>query len=213
MQSALAALGHEGQLTVVLGQLVNLYRGGEAVRMSKRSGEMVTFEELIDEVGADATKFLMLSRSSDQAIDFDIDVARAQDSSNPVYYVQYAHARICAMLRKAAEEMPESAAALQDEANSAVDISILVEEPELALARELARLSEVIEIAARDLAPFRLTYYAQELARAFHDFYTRCPVLKASPEVCTARLYLAQATRNVLALTLSLLGVSAPERM
>jgi arginyl-tRNA synthetase len=204
MQSAMSALGHEGHLRVLLGQMVNLYRDGEAVRMSKRTGEMVTFEELIDEVGADATKYLMLSRSSDQPIDFDIEVAKRADASNPVYYVQYAHARICSLLRRADEQGMKP-----DESH----IALLTSDSELELARVFSRLAEAIESAARDLAPNRLTSYAEELAAAFHSFYTHCPVLTEASELASARLYLADATRSVLALVLHLLGVSAPESM
>jgi len=206
MKSACAALGHEGKLDVVLGQLVNLFRDGEAVRMSKRTGEMVTFEELIDEVGADATKYLMLSRSTDQAIDFDIELAKKQDNSNPLYYVQYAHARICSLFRKAGE--------LGERENlDNADLSLLVDSSELELARVFLQLSEVIEGSAKDLAPFKLTRYAEELATALHSFYTRCIVISSDRELTKARLYLSDATRIVLRLVLSLLGVSAPERM
>jgi arginyl-tRNA synthetase len=207
MQAACTALGHEGKLTVVLGQLVNLYRGGQAVRMSKRTGEMVTFEELIDEVGADATKYLMLSRSADQTIDFDIEVAKKQDSSNPVYYVQYAHARICSILRKAADEGVNTAGIAR------ADLALLVEPEELNLARAFERLPDVITIAARELAPNKLTHYAEDLASVFHSFYTQHKVITDDEQLTLARLYLAQATKSVLALVLGLLGVSAPERM
>jgi arginyl-tRNA synthetase len=190
-----------------LGQLVNLFRDGEAVRMSKRTGEMITFEELVDEVGADATKYLMLSRSTEQPIDFDIEVAKKQDASNPVYYVQYAHARICSILRKAAAEN------IDLEAFDSAKLELLADDCELELARQFSRLAEVIEGAARDLAPFRLTHYAEELATSFHSFYTRCKVISDDSDLTYARLYLVDATRSVLALVLSLLGVSAPERM
>ena len=196
------AWGHAGMLEVVLGQLVNLLRDGEPVRMSKRTGEMVTFEELVDEVGVDATRFLMLSRSSDQMIDFDIEVAKKQDASNPVYYVQYAHARICSILRKAECEIPAD-----------VDLTPLVHESELALMRKMDDFAEVVAAAARDRAPFRLTHYAQELAGVFHQFYTNCHIIGEEDALRDARLALADACRVVLALTLSLLGVSAPERM
>ncbi|NLG10957.1 MAG: arginine--tRNA ligase [Coriobacteriaceae bacterium] len=211
MQAACQALGHGGKLTVVLGQLVNLFRAGEVVRMSKRTGEMVTFEELIDEVGADATKYLMLSRSSDQTIDFDIEVAKKQDASNPVYYVQYAHARICSILRKATSTADVSAAITA--INSDADLSLLVQPSELDLARAISQLGEVIEGCARDLAPFRLTHYAEELAATFTQFYHQCQVIGDDDDLTQARLYLVDATRSVLALVLGLLGVTSPERM
>ena len=224
MQAACQALGHGGKLTVVLGQLVNLYRGGEVVRMSKRTGEMVTFEELIDEVGADATKYLMLSRSTDQTIDFDIEVAKKQDASNPVYYVQYAHARINSILRKAAAGATGETAAGElvtagDAAAPAItidpdtDLSVLNHPAELDLARVISQLGEVLESCANDLAPFRLTHYAEELATTFTQFYHHCQVISDNQELTQARLYLSDATRSVLATTLGLLGVSAPERM
>ncbi|MDR2106013.1 MAG: arginine--tRNA ligase [Coriobacteriales bacterium] len=215
MKSACEALGYGGRFEVVLGQLVNLYRNGEAVRMSKRTGEMVTFEELVEEVGADATKYLMLSRSTDQPIDFDIELAKKQDASNPVYYVQYAHARICSLLRKGGLscELLEKSAARPVTALDSANLSLLVHPAELELARVFARLAEVIEGAARDWAPFRLTRYAEELATAFHSFYTRCQVIGDDEALTCARLYLADATRSVLALVLRLLGVSAPEHM
>ncbi len=213
-EAMMEAWGRPGMLEVVLGQLVNLLRDGQPVRMSKRTGEMVTFEELIDEVGVDATRFLMLSRSSDQMIDFDIEVAKKQDSSNPVYYVQYAHARICSLLRKAAGgEEGEADALAAQLIPEGVDLAPLTHESELALMRKLDDFGELIALAARDRAPFRLTHYAQELAALFHQFYTNCHIVGEDPAVQDARLALADATRIVLALTLSLLGVSAPERM
>ena len=213
-EAMMEAWGYPGKLEVVLGQLVNLLRDGEPVRMSKRTGEMVTFEELVDEVGVDATRFLMLSRSSDQPVDFDIEVAKKQDASNPVYYVQYAHARICSILRKAAGEDALSADALAEKLVAAdVDLSSLTHDSELALMRKMDDFGEVVALAARDRAPFRLTHYAQELAGCFHQFYTNCRIIGADDDVRDARLALADACRTVLALTLSLLGVSAPERM
>ena len=215
-EAMMAAWGRPGDLEVVLGQLVNLLRGGVPVRMSKRTGEMVTFEELIDEVGADSTKFLMLSRSSDQPIDFDIEVAKKQDSTNPVYYVQYAHARICSILRKAAGV--EDAGADMDAIVAQVvpdgaDLSLLVHESELALMRKMADFADFTAAAARDRAPFRLTHYAQELAGLFHSFYTNCHVLGVDPELSAARLALADAARINLAQTLDLLGLTAPASM
>ena len=213
-EAMMEAWGHAGMLEVVLGQLVNLLRDGEPVRMSKRTGEMVTFEELVDEVGVDATRFLMLSRSSDQAVDFDIEVAKKQDASNPVYYVQYAHARICSILRKAAGDDSESADELAKRIVPAdVNLSLLTHESELALMRKMDDFGEVVALAARDRAPFRLTHYAQEFASLFHQFYTNCHIIGEEESLKNARLALADATRILLALTLSLLGVSTPERM
>ena len=221
-QAMLAAWGYEGALEVVLGQLVNLFRDGSAVRMSKRTGEMVTFEELIEEVGVDATRYLMLSRSSDQPIDFDIEVAKKKDATNPVYYVQYAHARICSILRKAACEGDLAAAEAGDIAfgelaertvGADVDLSPLGEESELALMRKMGDFADMVAQAAADRAPFRLTHYAQDLAALFHQFYTNCHVLADDEATRRARLALCDASRIVLALTLSLLGVSAPEKM
>ena len=221
-QAMLAAWGYEGALEVVLGQLVNLFRDGNAVRMSKRTGEMVTFEELIEEVGVDATRYLMLSRSSDQPIDFDIEVAKKKDATNPVYYVQYAHARICSILRKAACEGDLAAAEAGDitfnelaerTVGADVDLSPLCEESELALMRKMGDFADMVAQAAADRAPFRLTHYAQDLAALFHQFYTNCHVLADDEATRRARLALCDASRIVLALTLSLLGVSAPEKM
>ena len=212
-EAMMEAWGHPGMLEVVLGQLVNLLRDGEPVRMSKRTGEMVTFAELVDEVGVDATRYLMLSRSSDQMIDFDIEVAKKQDASNPVYYVQYAHARICSILRKAVgEDAPADELAARVVPADA-DLSVLTHESELALMRKMDDFTEMIELAARDRAPYRLTHYAQELAGLFHQFYTNCHIIGEEHAVQDARLALADATRILLALTLGLLGVSAPERM
>lgn len=218
-KAMMAAWGYPDALEVVLGQLVNLLRDGEPVRMSKRTGEMVTFQELIDEVGVDATRYLMLSKSADQAIDFDIEVAKKQDSSNPVYYVQYAHARICSILRKAGEArgMNVESAGIEEIVAELglddIDLSPLAHEFELALMRKMADFSDLVAGAARDRAPFRLTHYAQELAGLFHSFYGNCHVLGEEESVEKARLALVDSTRIVLALSLDLLGVSAPERM
>ena len=218
-KAMMAAWGYPDALEVVLGQLVNLLRDGEPVRMSKRTGEMVTFQELIDEVGVDATRYLMLSKSADQAIDFDIEVAKKQDSSNPVYYVQYAHARICSILRKAGEArgMNVESAGIEEIVAELglddIDLSPLAHESELALMRKMADFSDLVAGAARDRASFRLTHYAQELAGLFHSFYGNCHVLGEEESVEKARLALVDSTRIVLALSLDLLGVSAPERM
>ncbi len=218
MQAAVTAMGHAGQLDVPLGQLVNLLRGGKPVRMSKRKGTMITFEELLEMVGKDATRFTLLSRSSDQEVDFDIDVVTRQSSDNPVFYVQYAHARICSILRRAAQaagiadtsDLDATAAALiGDEPN----LALLTDPAELALARHLAHFGEMVAACAKDLAPFRLTHYATETAAAFHGFYTNCHVLTDDAELTRARLAACDAARRVLAQTLALIGVSAPVSM
>jgi len=217
MKAACAALGHEGQLDVVIGQLVNLFRNGEAVRMSKRTGEMVTFEELLSEVGPDAARYWFLRRNTDQPVDFDIELARQQSADNPVYYVQYAHARICSIMRKAtgheADEAATASALAAEFVPRDADLSLLDSEPELALMRGLSEFAEVVEIAARDLAPHRLTRYAEDLAATFHQFYTQCRVVSDDAALSAARLFAVDATRSALETVLGLLGVSAPERM
>ncbi|MEN6431239.1 MAG: arginine--tRNA ligase [Coriobacteriales bacterium] len=216
MKAAVAALGYPGQLDVIIGQLVNLFRNGEVVRMSKRTGEMVTFEELLDEVGADAARYFFLRRSTDQPLDFDIGLAKEQSADNPVYYVQYAHARICSILRKAAAQpdAPDAGALAETLIGKDVDLSVLTDDAELALFRKLAELSEVVEAAARAYAPHKLTRYAEELATCFHQFYTVCRVIDPeAPALSAARLAVVDATRIVLEVVLALLGVSAPQRM
>ncbi len=218
------ALGYPGRFEVLLGQLVNLLRNGQPVRMSKRRGTMITFRELLDEVGADAARYTLISRSSNQMIDFDIEKVKEQSNANPVYYVQYAHARICSILRRAAGVEAEEAAALgMDEVarravGEDVDYALLTDPTELALARKLSELKELIAACARDRAPFRLTHYAEELAADFHSFYHDCQVLPSEgrplpAELSAARLAACDAVRQVLALVLSLVGVSAPIRM
>ena len=224
VQSACEALGYPTQFEVLLGQLVNLLRDGSPVRMSKRKGTMVTFDELLAEVGADATRYTLISKSSNQMIDFDIERVKRQDNTNPVYYVQYAHARICSILRRGAGVTLEEAQALgMDEvAERAVgegfDLSLLTNPAEAALARKLSELPGLVEGCARDRAPFRLTHYAEELAGEFHSFYTVCQVLPGAGRpldegLSRARLAACDATRRVLALTLELIGVRAPQSM
>ncbi len=217
MLAAAEALGHPGKLELVIGQLVNLFRAGEAVRMSKRTGEMVTFEDLLDEVGPDAARYYFLRRSTDQPVDFDIALATEQSQENPVYYVQYAHARICSILRKAAgheaeDEVPVGSlrAELVDED---ADLTLIGEEAELDLLRALEAFPETVEWAAANRSPHRVTRYCEELAASFHQFYTRCRVMGDDEALTAARLYLVDATRIVLATGLGLLGVDAVERM
>lgn len=221
VRAATDALGYEGKFEVLLGQLVNLLRNGQPVKMSKRKGTMVPLRELLDEVGSDATRYTLISKSSNQMIDFDIEAAKRQDSSNPVYYVQYAHARICSLLRRAAGIMDSQAQTTDmDEIAQSVcpvdcDLSVLVTQAETALVRKLGEFPELVDNCAQNRAPFRLTHYVQELAAAFHAFYTVCQVLPREGHdidatLSIARLALCDATRRVIALSLSLIGVSAP---
>ena len=219
------ALGYPGQFEVPLGQFVNLLRGGKPIRMSKRKGTMITFRELIDEVGPDATRYTLISRSSNQTIDFDIDAVKEKSQSNPVYYVQYAHARICSILRRAAgvsveqgDLMTMENVALKAIGGEPVNYVLLTDPTELQLARKLSELEDLIAGCARDRAPFRLTHYLEELASDFHGFYAACQVLPSEgrpiePELTRARLAACDAVRSVLALVLSLIGVSAPTQM
>ncbi len=207
VKAAAKALGLDpDRLEIILYQMVNLKRGTEDVRMSKRAGEFVTLREMIDEVGPDPIRFLLLTRTVDATIDFDLDLAVEQSEKNPVYYVQYAHARICSILRYAAEQGWD----LGEQG----DVSLLTHESEQALIRKMLELPEVVAHAAEQRAPHRLTFYAQELASDFHAFYRDCRVVaEEAPEQTRARLMLARAARLTLARALSLLGVTAPERM
>lgn len=224
VNAACEALGYPGEFEVLLGQLVNLLRNGTPVRLSKRKGVMVTFRELLDEVGADAVRYTLISKSSNQTIDFDIEAVKRQSNENPVYYVQYAHARICSILRRAAGLGLEEAEPLGMDAvaersvGGTCDLSLLTDPTELALSRKISEFPELVAGCARDRAPFRLTHYAEELAGAFHAFYNVCQVLPAEgrpvdPELSRARLCACDAVRRVLALTLDLIGVSAPTHM
>lgn len=205
LKGAMTALGYPGDdITVILMQLVRLYRGGEIVKMSKRSGKYVTLDELIEEVGKEAARFFFIMRSPDSALDFDLDLAKAESSDNPVYYVQYAHARICSILSVAGGETPKAAD---------VDLSLLTEENERVLIRKLAEWPQEVADAARELAPYHLAYYAKELANAFHSFYNSCKVLTDDAALRDARLALVDCTRITLRNVLTLLGLSAPERM
>jgi arginyl-tRNA synthetase len=205
---AAEALGVEpSRVEVLLYQLVSLYRGGEPVRMSRRAGDYVTLDELLDEVGPDAARYTLLTRSSDSPIDFDIVVVARQSMDNPVYYVQYAHARIASLLAVAAGQ------GLTLPPWNEVDFGELVAEAELDLLRKLAELPEVIELAAEARAPHRLTRYAEEVAAEFHRFYTECRVITDDRPLTHARLCLATAAKQVIGSTLGLIGVSAPESM
>ena len=205
MKAVLKALGCDPeQLKVIICQLVTLRRGEEIVKVSKRSGDIVTLKEVIDEVGSDACRFIFLSRSADSQMDFDMELAKRQSADNPVYYVQYAHARIASILRFAKQ---------RGMGCSQGDVSLLTTEPELTLIRRLILLPEIVEQVAVTLEPHHLTYYAQDLATVFHSFYKQCRVVSNDEALTKARLKLVTATQIVLAKVLRLMGMAAPEKM
>jgi arginyl-tRNA synthetase len=205
MQAAVAALGVDRErLDIIIYQLVTLRRGSEIVRLSKRTGEIITLRELVEEVGADACRFFFLARAADSHMDFDLELAKRQSAENPVYYVQYAHARVAGILTHASEQGADYADG---------DPSLLSHPAELALIRRMLLLPEVVEGVAHTLEPHHLPHYALELATAFHDFYEKCRVLSDDEPLTKARLKLVAACKNALARTLGLMGVRAPERM
>jgi arginyl-tRNA synthetase len=197
----------QGWPDYVLHQMVTVQRGGEEVKISKRAGSYVTLRDLIDEVGRDATRFFFLMRRTDAQLIFDLDLAKQQSTENPVYYVQYAHARVCSINRNAAEQ------GLEVPALGEVDFDRLVLDEELALAKLLARYPETVEGAACHFEPHRVVFYLQELASQFHSYYNRQRVLSEDVDTSRSRLYLVNAVRIVLENALLLLGVSAPEHM
>ena len=208
MKAAMAALGYEpDRLEVLILQMVSLYQGGELVKMSKRTGQGVTLTELIEEVGRDAARYFFIMRSLDSQLDFDLDLAKSHSNDNPVYYVQYAYARIASILR----QMEEAGIAFDSSAKA--ELSRLSSEFELDLIRKLGDYPAEISAAARDRAPHRIARYAHELAGLFHSFYNGCRVLGVEPELTTARLALVTATQRVLRHCLGILGVDAPEKM
>lgn len=205
MKGAMDALGYDSQnLTIILMQLVRLYQNGEVVRMSKRTGQYVTLQELIEDVGKDAARYFFIMRNPDSHLDFDLDLAKQQSSDNPVYYVQYAHARINSILTATGQPTPKAADC---------NLTLLQEDAELELIRKIADLPNEIAYAAEELAPYRLARYATDLATMFHSFYNSCRVLTDDTALKNARLVLVNATRITLRNVLTLLGVSAPERM
>ena len=209
LQAALDGLGLDGshRLIVVLMQLVNLLQDGQPVRMSKRSGKAIALHDLLDEVSVDAARYFFNSRSATSPVDFDLDLAVREDSENPVYYVQYAHARICTLIHRLAEEGHAVPKAADTHAE------LMTTEEETTLIRTLARLPEEIHAAARDYDPSRINRYLTELAGDFHRFYGACRIKGEEPAILAARLKLADSVRSVLANGLGLLGVTAPEKM
>ena len=209
LQGALDALGLDGthRLEIVLMQLVRLMQGGEVVRMSKRTGKAISLSDLLDEIPVDSARFFFNSRVSDTTLDFDLDLAVRQDSENPIYYVQYAHARCKSILRALEEGGINTAPA-------AVDLTLLVDPAELELIRELSKLPEEIRLAAEARDPSRLNRYAASVATAFHHFYTVCRIKEAAtPELRDARIQLVHCVAQVIRNALSCLGVSAPDHM
>lgn len=205
MKAVMSALGIDPErLVVALSQLVTLKRGGEIVRLSKRTGDIVTLREVIDEVGADACRFFFIQRSPDSQMDFDLELAKEQSDKNPVYYIQYAHARIASILRLAAERKIDW---------SAGDVALLRSDAEQTLIRKLLVFPEVIELAALNHAPQGLAAYALALSGEFHSFYRVCRVISEDASLSAARLKLVASAKMVLANALRLMGMTAPERM
>jgi arginyl-tRNA synthetase len=208
MKAAMAALGFDAnKLTVLIAQMVSLFQNGEKVKMSKRTGKAVTMEDLMDEVGVDPIRYFFTMRSMDSHLDFDMDLAVSQSNENPVFYVQYAHARICSIFRQAAEQNVTLLPLQQ------VDLSRLTAEAEFDLLRKLGELPEEVAVAAEQYAPHRLIRYVYELASQFHSYYKAERVITDDAEQTQARLALLGALRLTLANVLRLVGVSAPERM
>jgi len=192
------------RLRIIISQMVTLRRGQELVKISKRSGDIITLREVIDEVGSDACRFFFLSRSANAQMDFDLNLARKESPDNPVYYVQYAHARIASILRLANERNIKYFDG---------DVSQLISPPELTLIRKMLMLPEIIQTAVMNLEPHHLTYYAQDLATVFHSFYKQCRVISTNLTLSKARLKLVEAAKITLARTLHLMGMRAPESM
>ncbi len=205
LKAAVGALGIDpDRLELIVHQLVTLRRGDEVIRISTRSGDLISLSEVLDEVGTDACRYFFLSRSANSQMDFDLELAKKEAPDNPVYYIQYAHARITSILRLAEEK------GITYENG---DVSLLTTEPELTLIRKLLLLPELIETVCQTLEPHHLTYYAQDLATTFHSFYKQCRVISDDETLTPARLKLVEATKTVLARTLHLMRMTAPERM
>lgn len=207
VKASIGALGHKpDKLEILLVQFANLYRGGQKVQMSTRSGSFVTLEDLRKEVGNDAARFFYILRKSEQHMDFDLDLAKSKTNENPVFYIQYAHARICSVFRQANEKGFESN--LED-----ANLSLLTEEVEKNILRELSRYKSVIESAAIQYEPHQLAYYLRDLATQFHSYYNACTFILEDQDLTQARLSLIHAAKQILRNGLSILGVGAPESM
>jgi len=207
VKAAVSALGYDAEnLEVLILQMVNLFQGGEVVKMSKRTGQGVTLAELIEEVGCDAARFFFIMRSIDSQLDFDMDLAKSRSNDNPVYYIQYAHARIASVFR----QMEEIGAMTSGEA---VDLRLLTAPHELDLIKKMGEFPEEVASAAQERAPHRIARYAHEMAGLFHSFYNQCRIIGVDPELQAARIALITAVQTTIRQTLKILGVSAPEKM
>ena len=207
VKASIDALGHSpDKLEILLVQFANLYRGGSKVQMSTRSGSFVTLEDLRKEVGNDAARFFYILRKSEQHMDFDLDLAKSKTNENPVYYIQYAHARICSVFRQANEKEMEVD-------HSQANLSLLTEGIEKNIIKELSRYKSVLESSAIQYEPHQLAYYLRDLSTHFHSYYNACKFIVEDKQLTQARLSLIHATRQILINGLSILGVSAPESM
>lgn len=205
LRSSMKAMGHNAEnLEVLLIQFVRLVREGKEVSMSKRAGSFVTLREVLEEVGRDVTRFFLLMRSSDSHLDFDLDLAKSQSNENPVYYVQYAHARIMSVFKKAETEGVNP---------SSENLQFLTAKDELEITKKLILFPEIVRQSAKNLTPHKITYYLQELASDFHIYYNKNKIVGEDTELSSARLYLADCIRIVLSNGLRMLGVDAPARM
>jgi len=200
LMAAAEALGHKGKLDIILTQFVSLFKKGKKIRMSKRAGTYITIDQLLDEVGLDVVRFFFLQRSSGTHLNFDLDLAKEQSEKNPVYYVQYAHARICSILQKSEVKSQQSKVKLNHSS-------------ELGLVKQLIRFPEIIEDAALDYQVQRLPQYALDVATLFHRFYHDCPVLTQNQDIKQMRIALILAAQTVLKEIFGLMGISAPAKM
>lgn len=209
VKAAMLALGYDAsQLEILLLQMVSLFRDGKPVKMSKRTGQAITLNELIEEVGADAARYFFIMRSLDTQLDFDLDLAKSHSNENPVYYIQYAHARIYSIYRQAKDDGID-----WNMDWSVIKWDTLQTDHELELIKKMAAFPEEIQRAARERAPHRIAHYAYELAGLFHTFYNHCRIIQDDKELEKARLALVTAVRITIANSLAILGVSAPEKM
>ena len=209
VKAAMAALGYDvDQLEVLLLQMVSLFRDGKPVKMSKRTGQAITLNELIEEVGTDAARYFFIMRSLDTQLDFDLDLAKSHSNENPVYYIQYAHARIYSIYRQAKEAGANLSMDWSD-----VKWDMLTNEYELELIKKMAAFPEEVQRAARERAPHRIAHFVHELAGMFHTFYNHCRIIQEDKDLERARLALVTAVRITIANSLAILGVSAPEKM